>query len=290
MTTVGYGDMRPVGVWGKLVGSLCAIAGVLTIALPVPVIVSNFNYFYHRETDQENLKSVNLRHVEACPFLPEGGDQLKLNRSYNCSYSDLEKDLSLETDLEEKSSERKGSINDLVIDLPENLIINRTTGTGKEQPRTNSVKENFKETKTIEAVLNSSSNRIEQKLVSDSALSYLNIKLKDLNKMTSAHSINRTNSTNKMNDKENIRAYEEFEDGFSDDTDCDFNEYSSDSELEGDGRCSKCSLENKINYLNAKCLIDNYLDKSKDKKFSNFNKNSSPLSPGYRNQLQRVNL
>ena len=38
MTTVGYGDKVPVGAFGKLIGAACAITGVLTLAIPVPII------------------------------------------------------------------------------------------------------------------------------------------------------------------------------------------------------------------------------------------------------------
>ncbi|XP_041110252.1 potassium voltage-gated channel subfamily A member 2-like [Polyodon spathula] len=85
MTTIGYGDMRPITVGGKIVGSLCAIAGVLTIALPVPVIVSNFNYFYHRETDQEEHTSLKEEpdsgEENPCSDLKRSGSNASLNKS-----------------------------------------------------------------------------------------------------------------------------------------------------------------------------------------------------------------
>lgn len=55
MTTVGYGDMVPRTYAGMMIGAVCALSGVLTIALPVPVIVSNFTMFYSHTQAREKL-------------------------------------------------------------------------------------------------------------------------------------------------------------------------------------------------------------------------------------------
>ena len=54
---------------GRLIGSFCAITGVLTIALPVPIIVSHFQFFYHgnqvfKKLNKDTLKASYLIGLE----------------------------------------------------------------------------------------------------------------------------------------------------------------------------------------------------------------------------------
>ncbi|XP_015419010.1 PREDICTED: LOW QUALITY PROTEIN: potassium voltage-gated channel subfamily C member 4 [Myotis davidii] len=69
MTTLGYGDMYPKTWSGMLVGALCALAGVLTIAMPVPVIVNNFGMYYSLAMAKQKLPKKRKKHVPRPPQL-----------------------------------------------------------------------------------------------------------------------------------------------------------------------------------------------------------------------------
>ena len=47
-------------------GAMCALSGVLAIALPVPVIVSNFEFYYKEElSKRENAESVSHKNLNS---------------------------------------------------------------------------------------------------------------------------------------------------------------------------------------------------------------------------------
>ncbi|CAD6198976.1 unnamed protein product, partial [Caenorhabditis auriculariae] len=70
ISTVGFGDMVPKTYLGMIVGSLCALMGVLTIALPVPVIVSNFSNLYSHSQARFKLPKKRRRVLQAHEVKP----------------------------------------------------------------------------------------------------------------------------------------------------------------------------------------------------------------------------
>ncbi|XP_067249616.1 potassium voltage-gated channel subfamily D member 1 isoform X2 [Chanodichthys erythropterus] len=97
MTTLGYGDMVPNTIAGKIFGSICSLSGVLVIALPVPVIVSNFSRIYHQNQRADKMRAqqkVRLARIRLAKkgttnaflqYKEEGGFQNKLQYTANDS-------------------------------------------------------------------------------------------------------------------------------------------------------------------------------------------------------------
>lgn len=108
MTTLGYGDMYPKTGLGYVVGALCAVAGVLVLALPVPVIVNNFALYYS--------------HAQAKMKLPK-----KTQRVLAAAHDDLKAPVLGTMEEEEEEEERDDGEEDADCD-------DQGGGSGKPQP------------------------------------------------------------------------------------------------------------------------------------------------------------
>ncbi|XP_063281461.1 potassium voltage-gated channel subfamily S member 1-like [Pelobates fuscus] len=67
MTTVGYGDVVPATVAGKLAASGCILGGILVVALPITIIFNKFSHFYRRQKALENAVRNSDRESEKKP-------------------------------------------------------------------------------------------------------------------------------------------------------------------------------------------------------------------------------
>ncbi|KAM4748188.1 voltage-gated potassium channel KCNC2 isoform 7-T8 [Rhinophrynus dorsalis] len=89
MTTLGYGDMYPQTWSGMLVGALCALAGVLTIAMPVPVIVNNFGMYYSLAMAKQKLPRKRKKYI---PHAPQTGSPTfcKMDLNMRCNSTQMD--------------------------------------------------------------------------------------------------------------------------------------------------------------------------------------------------------
>ncbi|KAG9280254.1 potassium voltage-gated channel subfamily D member 2 [Astyanax mexicanus] len=88
--------MVPKTIVGKIFGSICSLSGVLVIALPVPVIVSNFSRIYHQSQRAEKRRAQKKTRLSRIRAAKSGGANAYLQYKRNGLLADAEEEASKE--------------------------------------------------------------------------------------------------------------------------------------------------------------------------------------------------
>ena len=73
MTSVGYGDVTPKTIPGKLIATFCALSGIVLFCLPTPVLVSTFIKYYIRKEEVDPRRKKFANNLKKL-FLQQRGD------------------------------------------------------------------------------------------------------------------------------------------------------------------------------------------------------------------------
>eukprot|EP00112_Aurelia_sp_Birch-Aquarium-sp1_P010197 Seg2189.8 transcript_id=Seg2189.8/GoldUCD/mRNA.D3Y31 product="Potassium voltage-gated channel protein Shaker" protein_id=Seg2189.8/GoldUCD/D3Y31 len=126
LTNVGYGDSVPVTYLGKFIGSLCATCGLIVLALPLPIIVSSFMYFYNMEKENQKLEEQEKDHKRRISLL--SGEGKKDKKWFNKNYSSVKVSPS-------QSQIDEISCNEIPSDMTSREVTPRTTESIEATPR-----------------------------------------------------------------------------------------------------------------------------------------------------------
>ena len=74
MTSVGYGDLFPTTLMGKLIGSCCGVSGILVMALPIPIVVENFGAYYMEQKKRAGVAAKRMEVEEVRSKEEEAGE------------------------------------------------------------------------------------------------------------------------------------------------------------------------------------------------------------------------
>ena len=74
MTSVGYGDLFPTTLMGKLIGSCCGVSGILVMALPIPIVVENFGAYYMEQKKRAGAAAKRMEVEEVRSKEEEAGE------------------------------------------------------------------------------------------------------------------------------------------------------------------------------------------------------------------------
>ncbi|XP_007936583.1 potassium voltage-gated channel subfamily S member 1 [Orycteropus afer afer] len=105
MTTVGYGDVVPVTVAGKLAASGCILGGILVVALPITIIFNKFSHFYRRQKALEAaVRNSGHREFEDLLSSVDGASEASLETSRDTSFEGKSADLEAQNPSEPPNS------------------------------------------------------------------------------------------------------------------------------------------------------------------------------------------